>query len=124
MSTRKYLIKPCDALVLVPNILSSPGEHLPIVKALRRMEGNDTSTLTMLLDAGADPNKVYRGHNAIIQALENGDVEVLKLLVDRAGVDLDARDESGKTVLELAQSRGGDEASEVLLKARRVHASS
>ncbi|KAI0177550.1 ankyrin repeat-containing domain protein [Pestalotiopsis sp. NC0098] len=104
--------------------VNAPGEHLPIVKALRRMEGNDTSTLTMLLDAGADPNKVYRGHNAIIQALENGDVEVLKLLVDRAGVDLDARDESGKTVLELAQSRGGDEASEVLLKARRVHASS
>lgn len=112
----KFLIDEAGADV------NAPGEHLPIVKALRRMQGDDTTILVMLLDAGANPNKVYRGHNAIIQALENGDVDVLKLLVDKAGVDLDATDETGKTVLELAQSRGGDEASEILLQARRVHA--
>ncbi|KAK6085553.1 Ankyrin-3-like protein 5 [Seiridium cupressi] len=100
--------------------VNAPGEHLPIVKALRRLHDGDTEMLELLLNHGADPNKVYRGHNAIIQALENGEVDILKLLVDKCGVDLDAKDESGKTVLELAHSRGGDEASEILLKAKRV----
>ncbi|KAI1856775.1 hypothetical protein JX265_011416 [Neoarthrinium moseri] len=99
---------------------NAPGEHLPIVKALRRLHDSDTEILEMVLDKGADPNKVYRGHNAIIQALENGDADVLKLLVDKCGVDLEARDESGRTVVELASSRGWAEASDILLKAKRV----
>ncbi|KAH6659413.1 ankyrin repeat-containing domain protein [Truncatella angustata] len=110
----KYLLDEAGADV------NAPGEHLPIVKALRRLHSGDTEILEMLLAKGADPNKVYRGHNAVIQALENGETDVLKLLVDKAGVDLEAQDESGKTVLELAHSRGGDEASEILLRAKRA----
>jgi ankyrin repeat protein len=87
---------------------NSPGEHLPIIKALRRMEGHDTELLGLLMDKGADPNKVYRGHNAIIQALENGDDFILKFIVDRCVVDVEAKDDQGRTVAQIANSRGSD----------------
>lgn len=100
---------------------NAPGEHLPVVKALCHLgEDGDTAILEMVLAKGADPNLVYRGHNAIIQAMENGDVGVLKLLVDRCGVDLEARDDSGMTVLEIASSRGWDEAREILENGKKV----
>ncbi|ORY56323.1 ankyrin repeat-containing domain protein [Pseudomassariella vexata] len=98
---------------------NAPGEHLPIVKALRRMEAGDMEIIEMLLSKGADPNKVYRGHNAVIQALENGDATVLKLLIDRCGADLDAQDETGRTVIEIAGSRGWEEATSILLSGGR-----
>ncbi|KAG0651927.1 ankyrin repeat [Hyphodiscus hymeniophilus] len=96
--------------------VNAPGEHLPVVKALRRFHGEDTEMLEYLLDHGADANRVYRGWNAMMQAVENGDVAVLKLLCDRAGVDLDAKDETGKTVVEMAAFRGWDEAVQILKK--------
>lgn len=99
---------------------NAPGEHLPIIKALRRMHDNDTEILEMLLAKGADPNKVYRGHNAVIQALENGDCEVLRMLVDHSGVDLEARDEAGRSILEIAASRGSAEATQILEGAKRI----
>ncbi|KAI0132628.1 ankyrin repeat-containing domain protein [Xylariales sp. AK1849] len=99
---------------------NAPGEHLPIVKALRRLHDGDTEILEMVLAKGADPNKVYRGHNAIIQALEDGDADILQLLVDKDGVDLDAKDESGRKVLEIAALRGWDEGGDMLRKAKRV----
>ncbi|KAH8681113.1 ankyrin [Xylariales sp. PMI_506] len=101
---------------------NAPGEHLPVVKALRRLHDNDTEILEMVLAKGADPNKIYRGHNAIIQALENGDAEVLKLLVDKCGVDFDAKDDSGKNVLEIAAIRGWDDGRKILEAAKSVHA--
>lgn len=100
--------------------VNAPGEHLPIVKALRRFHTDDESEtlehmLGLLLDKGADPNKVYRGWNAMMQAVENGDANILKLLADRCGVDLSARDEMGRAVTEIAASRGWDEAVEILV---------
>ncbi|KAJ2975222.1 hypothetical protein NQ176_g5636 [Zarea fungicola] len=68
----------------------------------------------MLLDKGADPNKMYRGWNGIMQALENGDLEMLKKLTTTAGVDLEVRDELGRTVTEIALSRGWEEAVSIL----------
>lgn len=100
--------------------MNSPGEHLPIVKALRRRRGEGTDVIEQLLERGAEPNKIYRGWNAIMQAIENGDLNVLKLLTDRAGVDRDVRDELGRTVVEMASSRGWDEAVDVLMKARKL----
>jgi len=94
--------------------VNSPGEHLPVVKALRRYHGEDTEILEMVLDQGADPNKIYRGWNGYMQAVENGDLDVLKLLSRKAGVDLVAKDELGRTVVEIAASRGWDEAVQVL----------
>ncbi|KAH7161143.1 ankyrin repeat-containing domain protein [Dactylonectria macrodidyma] len=93
--------------------LNSPGEHLPVVKALRRHR-DDTEILEFLLENGADPNKLYRGWNGIMQAVENGDETVLRLLADKAGVDLEVRDELGRSVTEIAASRGWDEAVQIL----------
>jgi ankyrin repeat protein len=96
--------------------VNAPGEHLPIVKALRRYHGeNDTEIMELLLNHGADPNKMYRGWNGIMQALENGDADILKFLSRKAGVDLKVKDEMGRTVVEMAASRGWDEAVQILL---------
>jgi ankyrin repeat protein len=97
--------------------VNAPGEHLPVVKALRRYHGQgDTEILEMLLAHGADPNKIYRGWNGIMQAVENGDEEILRLLSRKAGVDLEIRDELGRTVVEMAASRGWDEAVQILME--------
>ncbi|KAL6241240.1 hypothetical protein RBB50_011919 [Rhinocladiella similis] len=95
--------------------VNAPGEHLPIIKAIRRFRG-DTEIIEMLLARGADINLMYRGWNAILQAVENGDATVLKNLVEHGGtVDLEAKDESGRTVMEIVEERGWDEAVTILL---------
>ena len=99
----RYLLDVANADV------NAPGEHLPIVKALRRYHG-DAEILTMLLSRGADINKMHRGWNAILQAVENGDAKILKLLIDMGGsVDLQAIDESGKPVIDIVAERGWEE---------------
>ncbi|KAJ9144160.1 Ankyrin [Pleurostoma richardsiae] len=99
--------------------VNAPGEHLPIIKAIRRCRGDDTEIIEMLLARGADVNLVYRGWNAIMQALENGDANILTLLVEKGnGVDLQAKDDSGRTVMDIASSRGWDEAVAILLSGR------
>ncbi|KAK1919563.1 hypothetical protein P3342_001855 [Pyrenophora teres f. teres] len=88
---------------------NAPGEHLPIVKALRRYSG-DTEIIQMLLTRGADINKMHRGWNAILQAVENGDAEILKLLIDMGGeADLQAVDENGRAVVDIVAERGWEE---------------
>ncbi|KAI0968908.1 ankyrin repeat-containing domain protein [Xylaria arbuscula] len=99
---------------------NSPGEHLPIVKALRRYEPPDTEIIEMLLRKGADPNKVYRGHSAIIQAVEMGDSLILRLLIEKWGVDLDAIDDSGRTPLEIADMRGWEEGKDILIRGKKA----
>ncbi|KAM5358601.1 hypothetical protein ACJZ2D_015146 [Fusarium nematophilum] len=105
----KYLVEEGGADI------NAPGEHLPVVKALRRYRG-DTEILEFLLVHGADPNKVYRGWNGVMQAVENGDEQILRLLGEKSGFDLDVKDELGRTVTEIAASRGWDEAVDVLLE--------
>ncbi|KIY00906.1 uncharacterized protein Z520_03572 [Fonsecaea multimorphosa CBS 102226] len=96
--------------------VNAPGEHLPIIKAIRRYRNNDTEIMEMLLARGADINLMYRGWNAVLQAVENGDAKILKLLVERGGgVDLEAKDESGRTVMDIVNGRGWDEAVTILL---------
>ncbi|TEA11255.1 putative ankyrin repeat protein [Colletotrichum sidae] len=102
--------------------VNAPGEHLPVVKAVRRCRGDDTEILEMLLRKGADVNKLYRGWNAVMQAVENGDAKVLKLLVAAGGVDLEARDESGRTVMEIAAGRGWEESVGIILWDGKVKA--
>ncbi|KAH8628254.1 hypothetical protein IG631_18023 [Alternaria alternata] len=88
---------------------NAPGEHLPIVKALRRYSG-DTEIIQMLLTRGADINKMHRGWNAILQAVENGDAEILKLLIDMGGPpDLQLQDEAGRAVIDIVTERGWEE---------------
>ncbi|EGU74488.1 hypothetical protein FOXB_15006 [Fusarium oxysporum f. sp. conglutinans Fo5176] len=93
--------------------INAPGEHLPVVKALRRYRG-DSEILEFLLEHGADPNKVYRGWNGVMQAVENGDEQILRLLGEKAGFDLDVKDELDRSVTEIAASRGWDEAVQIL----------
>ncbi|XP_044724055.1 ankyrin repeats (3 copies) domain-containing protein [Hirsutella rhossiliensis] len=95
--------------------VNAPGEHLPIVKALRRCADEHQDVIDELLDKGADPNKVYRGWNGIMQALENGDAGMLKKLCEKSGVNLDVKDELGRTVTEIAVSRRWEEAVGIML---------
>lgn len=89
--------------------INAPGEHLPIVKSLRRYHG-DAEILTMLLSRGADINKMHRGWNGVLQAFENGDAEILKMMIDMGGpVDLQAVDENGRTVIDIVTERGWEE---------------
>ncbi|KAG5920236.1 hypothetical protein E4U42_006267 [Claviceps africana] len=96
--------------------VNAPGEHLPLVKALRRCASEEHSDMIdMLLDKGADPNKVYRGWNGIMQGIENGDIDMLRKLASKFGVDMEVKDELGRTVTEIAISRRWEEAVDVLL---------
>ncbi|RBQ97205.1 hypothetical protein VDGD_05392 [Verticillium dahliae] len=97
--------------------INAPGEHLPIVKAVRRCRGDDTDIIEMLLAKGADVNKIYRGWNAVMQAVENGDAKVLRLLVELGGgADMDAQDEGGRNILEIAAGRGWEEPARAILE--------
>jgi ankyrin repeat protein len=98
---------------------NSPGEHLPIIKALRRLQPGHPEIIEMLLDAGADINLMYRGWNAVLQAVENGDSKILALLVKKGGpADLQAKDESGRPVIDIVTERGWDEAVTILVGER------
>lgn len=88
---------------------NGPGEHLPMVKALRKYNG-DPEIIQLLLSRGADINKMHRGWNPVLQAVENGDAEVLKLLIDMGGpVDLQALNEEGRPVIDIVTERGWEE---------------
>lgn len=109
----RYLIDEAGA---DPNL---PGEHLPIIKAIRRHREDDMSYIEHLLIMGADINLMYRGWNAVLQALDNGDMKILKLLATKGNPDLSARDEHGRSVQEMMQERGLEEEMQVLLSAKR-----
>ena len=108
----RYLIDEAGA---DPN---APGEHLPIIKAIRRHRENDLSYIEHLITKGADINLMYRGWNAVLQAVDNGDTQILKLLADRGDPDLSAQDENGSSVLEMMEERGLREEEQILLKGR------
>ncbi|KAM0696048.1 hypothetical protein Q7P36_004531 [Cladosporium allicinum] len=95
---------------------NSPGEHLPIIKAIRRHRADDLYYIRHLLERGADMNLMYRGWNAVLQALENGETEVFKLLAESGNPDLEAQDENGRTVLDMMQERGMREELQILLE--------
>lgn len=89
---------------------NAPGEHLPLVKALRSYDGHDTEVIQMLLSRGADINRMHRGWNAVLQAVENSDTEILGLLVSLGGpVDLQAVDETGRPVIDIVGDRDWEE---------------
>ena len=89
---------------------NAPGEHLPLVKALRSYDGHDTEVIQMLLSRGANINHMHRGWNAVLQAVENSDTEILALLVSLGGpVDLQAVDETGRPVIDIVGDRDWEE---------------
>ncbi|KAE8150866.1 ankyrin repeat-containing domain protein [Aspergillus avenaceus] len=64
---------------------NAPGEHLPIVKAVRRCLDGNFAMIELLLEKGADPNQTYRDWNAVMQAIENRDLQLLRLLIENGG---------------------------------------
>ncbi|KAJ5770668.1 uncharacterized protein N7511_002719 [Penicillium nucicola] len=99
---------------------NAPGEHLPLVKAIRRCDDGDFAMIELLLERGADPNKCYRDWNAIMQAIEDRDLQLLRLLIEKGGlVDLAQKDEMGTTVLDMANSSGWPEGIELLVNNAR-----
>ncbi|KAJ5531306.1 hypothetical protein N7527_004699 [Penicillium freii] len=99
---------------------NAPGEHLPLVKAIRRCDDGNFAMIELLLERGADINKCYRDWNAIMQAIEDRDLRLLQLLIEKGGlVDVTQKDETGTTVLEMANSSGWLEGTELLLKNAR-----
>ncbi|KAJ5972296.1 uncharacterized protein N7479_002214 [Penicillium vulpinum] len=99
---------------------NAPGEHLPLVKAIRACDDEDFAMIELLLERGADPNKCYRDWNAIMQAIENRDLRLLRLLIEKGGlVDLAQKDDTGTTVLDMANAFGWLEGSDLLLKNAR-----
>jgi ankyrin repeat protein len=88
---------------------NAPGEHLPMVKALRKYKG-DKEIIQMLLARGSSINLMHRGWNPVLQAVENGDAEILKLLIDMGGpVDLQVVNEDGRPVIDIITERGWEE---------------
>lgn len=98
--------------------INAPGEHLPIVKAIRRYRGGDLDIMEMLLDRGVDINKMYRGWNSVLQAVESGNAKILRLLDEKGGgINLQVKDEdSGKTAEEIMIEAGWEEAYQSLLE--------
>ena len=97
---------------------NAPGEHLPIIKAIRRHREDDLSYIEHLIAKGADINLMYRGWNAVLQAVDNGDTQIFKLLADCGDPDLHATDENGRSVLEIMEERGLREEEQILLHGR------
>ena len=98
--------------------INAAGEHLPIVKALRRCRGShDTEAIKMLLERGTDINQVYRGWSGIMQAIEIGDVDILNLMTSKAmmAVDLKREYEEGQTLVDFIQERDWEEGAKMLL---------
>ena len=99
---------------------NAPGEHLPLVKALRRGhhdEDGGAQNVAWLLEHGGDINVTYRGWNAVMQVVEDGNLELLTLLVEKSGMaaDLDAADDDGRTLRQMAAERAWPEGEEYLL---------
>lgn len=69
---------------------------------IRRHREDDMSYIEHLIKKGADINKMYRGWNAVLQALDNGDMQILRLLATMGSPDLTARDEHGRSVYVLS----------------------
>nr|OQO23279.1 hypothetical protein B0A51_08895 [Rachicladosporium sp. CCFEE 5018] len=99
---------------------NKPGEHLPIIKAIRRHRQDDLSYIEHLLHKGADMNLMYRGWNAVLQALDKGDDKTLQLLAEMGIPDLAVKDDDGHSVLEIMRARGMKEEEQILTHGPKV----
>ena len=84
------------------------------VKSMAEMD-HVFQTVTILLDAGADPNVVSeRGETLLSQVAYAKRLKIAELLLDR-GADIDIRNGEGRTALSLAAGRGNKRVVKFLL---------
>ncbi|GAB5537493.1 MAG: hypothetical protein Rubg2KO_37420 [Rubricoccaceae bacterium] len=95
----------------------------PLLYVVSGREIDDTSVsiriARMLLDAGANVNHASRSDNSyawtpLMQAARNGEVEIVRFLLNVDGINLAARNTEGLTALGAAQESGFDEAVAIL----------
>ncbi len=76
----------------------------------------DPSIVNMLLKAGANINEINRGYTALMFAVMRGNEDVVSLLIDKK-IDINARNNSGKTALDIAKDNRKSGIVELLKKA-------
>ncbi len=84
-----------------PNLKSNVLGHTALMLVT---QGKKYDLMSALLDAGADINtQGYDGRAAIYRCVGQNDIKGVELLLER-GADTEARDNTGQTVLEYAES--------------------
>ncbi|KAL7822753.1 ankyrin [Trichoderma gracile] len=96
------------------------GSKTPIVTAARNGHAN---MVELLLSRGADPNTSVNGASfslALMDAVVEGNGEVVSVLLKDARVDPNSRNASGKTALEWAVTFGNEDMLQLLLEDGRA----
>lgn len=85
---------------------------------LRAAQMDDVRTVKSLLAAGFDPNRpLPQGEPALVAAVREGSMKVLRVLLEAPGIQVDAPAANGNTALMLAAFKGDKPAAEALLAA-------
>ena len=96
--------------------VNARDEHgeTPLLSAAR-LTGDRRGVINLLLSAGADPNltEPQHGRTALHVLIDKGHVEAAKVLLE-SGADVNAKDNSGLTPLDLANQTGRAAAARVL----------
>ena len=89
----------------------------PLSYALTRRRSNNPGVVRLLLDHGADPNiPTQDGSIPLYQAIENGEIEVIRALIEY-GASVEVEDDEGVTPLDVAWG-GREEIIRLLLEHR------
>jgi len=103
---RHLLLKGAD-----PNQVSNNGYQVnPLFTAV---SSNFDAIAKLLVEAGADVNVVQASHTPLHAAAENGNIEMLILLLEN-GANVNARNENGETPAQLAAAKGHHEIAKIL----------
>lgn len=87
------------------------GESLPIAIAAGKAE---PTMLQMLIEAGADVNKLYEGDFALRAACRHNRIENVKLLI-RHGANINMTNESGESAIDMTANQRHDDLLTMLL---------
>lgn len=89
----------------------SPGEALVCA-----IQAANVALCYELLKEGADVNlRIHRGQTSLIFAAEQGQFEILRLLLTHPNVDIEARDDLARTALHWASIQGHEAIAKELL---------
>lgn len=97
----KYLLKHCPKHVInTTDLKRMTPLHMACISG-------SADTVRLLLDAGADPNILDEtGHSALLRAAEQGACSVVRQLLKRDGVEVDACNQDGMSPVYSASRRG------------------